>query len=470
MTILPPFPGFDGLMTLSRREGVDIRPTLLRVLTDLYVQTPAHTADEERQYVELASRLIDEVDDATRAAVRARLSIYLKTPPAIAKKLALQPFNLSSTDTQIEGLQESERRTPDNSHSAATSLIQSDAVELSDMFFAADAKERRLILRKLDKAPLSATASVDASLAEHAIGVLEHAALEADIIGFTAELAHALALPNRLAQLIAEDEGGELLACAAKALDMPTDAFERVLLFLDPELGASITRVYTRCSMMMSGHAVVRIRCKAGQTRVPAVRRRAEPRKAKAFLSEAFPDVIQGVRLRLNRKRTRVPSVLFVGTKRLLFCGQLQKMPSCLVFHLDDPHIGIETNFPGKPLFDRLLRYRLRCRRRKNTLYGMAIVIGRLWRRSEQDRVAVQQRKLDENSTGFFCAAPAHCSEDTIDLTAAQIGRNPYVRFQSHGETIRQPQRGRKSLLGIRFNSGRESLDDLSQLSARSPH
>ena len=26
-------------MTLSRREGVDIRPTLLRVLTDLYVQT-----------------------------------------------------------------------------------------------------------------------------------------------------------------------------------------------------------------------------------------------------------------------------------------------------------------------------------------------------------------------------------------------------------------------------------------------
>jgi hypothetical protein len=42
------FPGFDGLMTLSRREGVDIRPTLLRVLTDLYVQTSAHSDDEER--------------------------------------------------------------------------------------------------------------------------------------------------------------------------------------------------------------------------------------------------------------------------------------------------------------------------------------------------------------------------------------------------------------------------------------
>src|SRR6266699_3738517 len=64
------FPGFDGLMTLSRREGVDIKPTLLRVLTDLYVQANAHSADEERQFVELTSRLIDEVDDATRAAGR----------------------------------------------------------------------------------------------------------------------------------------------------------------------------------------------------------------------------------------------------------------------------------------------------------------------------------------------------------------------------------------------------------------
>jgi hypothetical protein len=43
MTAAPLFPGFDGLMTLSRREGVDIRPTLLRVLTDLYVQASAHS-------------------------------------------------------------------------------------------------------------------------------------------------------------------------------------------------------------------------------------------------------------------------------------------------------------------------------------------------------------------------------------------------------------------------------------------
>src|ERR1700710_2910875 len=90
MTAAPLFPGFDGLMTLSRREGVDIRPTLLRVLTDLYVQASAHSADEERQFDELTSRLIDQVDDATRAAVRARLAVYPATPPEIMRKLGLQ--------------------------------------------------------------------------------------------------------------------------------------------------------------------------------------------------------------------------------------------------------------------------------------------------------------------------------------------------------------------------------------------
>src|ERR1700760_2710651 len=91
MTPHPSFPGFDGLMTLSRREGVDIRPTLLRVLTDLYVQARAHSVEEVRQFVELSSRLIDQVDDATRAAVRARLAIYPGTPEEILRKLGLRP-------------------------------------------------------------------------------------------------------------------------------------------------------------------------------------------------------------------------------------------------------------------------------------------------------------------------------------------------------------------------------------------
>src|SRR5215475_2731189 len=95
----PLFPGFDGLMTLSRREGVDIRPTLLRVLTDLYVQASSHSSDEARQFVELTSRLIDQVDDATRAAVRARLALYPHTPLETLYKLGLKPAHPSDPVT-----------------------------------------------------------------------------------------------------------------------------------------------------------------------------------------------------------------------------------------------------------------------------------------------------------------------------------------------------------------------------------
>src|SRR5579859_245142 len=93
MTTPPLFSGFDGLMSLSRREGVDIRPTLLRVLTDLYVQTSTHSEEEARQFVELTSRLIDQVDDATRAAVRARLAIYPNAPAETLRKLGVKPIN-----------------------------------------------------------------------------------------------------------------------------------------------------------------------------------------------------------------------------------------------------------------------------------------------------------------------------------------------------------------------------------------
>ncbi len=69
MTKSSAYPPLDGLVDLACRDGVDIRPTLLRVLTDLYVQKPTHSADEETQYVELALGLIEAVDTPTRAAV-----------------------------------------------------------------------------------------------------------------------------------------------------------------------------------------------------------------------------------------------------------------------------------------------------------------------------------------------------------------------------------------------------------------
>jgi hypothetical protein len=76
------------------------------------------------------------------------------------------------------------------------------------------------------------------------VTALEQAALAADSARFEAELADALILTSRVATQIASEPGGEPLACALKALGMPAESYQRVLLFLNPSLGASVMDVY----------------------------------------------------------------------------------------------------------------------------------------------------------------------------------------------------------------------------------
>jgi hypothetical protein len=251
MTAAPLFPGFDGLMTLSRREGVDIRPTLLRVLTDLYVQASAHSDDEERQFIELTSRLIDQVDDATRAAVRARLAIYPGTPAEVMEKLGLRrphqplPVAAAIATAPVAAPPEKPQLTEAQLRMASTlSMRPNDAAEISDMFFAASSSERALILHNICETPLKASARIPAARALRAIQTLEMAAFAEDKENFALEIGEALILPARIAEQVVNDPGREPLACAARALDMPSAAFQRILMFLDPEFGSSVHNVY----------------------------------------------------------------------------------------------------------------------------------------------------------------------------------------------------------------------------------
>jgi len=252
MSTSPLFPGFDGLMTLSRREGVDIRPTLLRVLTDLYVQANTHSSDEERQFVELASRLIDQVDDATRAAVRGRLAIYPATPAPILRKLGLSPAHADIPIPLAREIARPAQAVPadkppsevERRLAANLSMQPKDAAEIHDLFFRANSSERAAILHSLDDTPLKASARIPAARAARAIETLEMAAFAGDIESFTIELGESLILPSRVAVEVVNDPGGEPLACAARALDMPSPVFQRVLLFLKPEIGNSVHTVY----------------------------------------------------------------------------------------------------------------------------------------------------------------------------------------------------------------------------------
>jgi hypothetical protein len=78
----------ENLLGLADRPGNDIRARLLLALTALYVERATHTEEEKRQYAELAQRLIDVVDETTRAAVAGILRGHPTAAIEIPKRLS----------------------------------------------------------------------------------------------------------------------------------------------------------------------------------------------------------------------------------------------------------------------------------------------------------------------------------------------------------------------------------------------
>ena len=209
----------DSLVDLACRDGVDIRPTLLRVVTDLYVQKPNHSAEEETQFVELALGLIEAVDPQTRAVISATLASYPEAPAGVLGKLA------GTASSGVEARAEPGRN------------------DLTSLFFLAPSEERRLILVNLDVASVR-TARRLMPVASELIRRLESAALKRNPGEFSRILERALGVGRDLAEKITNDACGEPIVVAAKAIGMKLDVLQRILLFLNPAIGQSARRIY----------------------------------------------------------------------------------------------------------------------------------------------------------------------------------------------------------------------------------
>jgi hypothetical protein len=255
----------EGLMDLDPRGGVDMRPTLLRVLTDLYLQKPAHSPDDERYYTELALRLIDAADTDARAALAARLARYPAAPREVILRLARDVIAVCGPI-----LMHSRALTPDDlaqigdecgpEHAtviaargigpvqdpaepiAAPRTSDPEAVELSELFYAAGAFERRQILINLEFAAWAPAAP--AALERKDVWRLEAATLQHNLDTVARELERALGISHLQAKRIIQDERGEPIVVAARALALPSDVLQRMLLFVNPHIGQSIDRVY----------------------------------------------------------------------------------------------------------------------------------------------------------------------------------------------------------------------------------
>jgi hypothetical protein len=261
----------DGLTDLSKRSGIDMRPTLLRVLTDLYVQRLSHSADEERHYTELALRMLEAVDVPTRVAVAKRFAHYLKPPPLVLQWLA-RDLPVVATEVNRHAVLQTRAAVPHASEVAneaapreaaatdtvgeqqqarepAASIDAATATELNELFFTSTAAERRLILLNLhiaDPNPILRNRIASRS----GIGQeLEASVLIGKREQFSERLAQALRISHEQARRIANDELGEPILVAAKALRLRRDVLYRILMFVNPAVGHSIERVHTLANL-----------------------------------------------------------------------------------------------------------------------------------------------------------------------------------------------------------------------------
>lgn len=275
-----------NLDQLALRAGADIRAALLRTLVDLYVQKPTHTAEEAQHFTELALRLFDQTDAATRAAMAQRLATYPSVPAAVARRLAEDADDVAALDRAVP-------------EPAAAAPEGTSPAELSNLFFAASASERRMILINLAYAPQS-TAPAIAGDARQAARQIETAALAHNPDGVARALERWLGIAPTLAQRIVHDPLGEPIVVTAKVIGLTTDAVQRILLFVNPAVGRSVYRVYELAMLFET------IDVRAAQALV-GIWRAAEPRPPAKAALPSQDDAGRGARRTANHQAAATP-------------------------------------------------------------------------------------------------------------------------------------------------------------------
>jgi hypothetical protein len=269
-------PNLDGLLPHNQQTQPDIKPTLLRVMTEMYVQKLVHSPAEEQQYTRLALTLIDRVDAESRAKALQLLWNYAAAPIAVVQRLMRDtiaaiaahevgavPPPAAYPEQPAKPVAESQAAkpavavpavTPRQAAAAKAPALSTlspqiaanlrPADELNELFFTADREQRRLILLNLPFSSLPPAHPITQAAATEAVARLEIAALDHHVETFVRTLERTLSISNGLARRLIEDEAGEPLVVVAIALGMKAAALQRVLLCLNPKIGQSVQRVH----------------------------------------------------------------------------------------------------------------------------------------------------------------------------------------------------------------------------------
>jgi hypothetical protein len=312
MAIVTP-PELHGLLAIAREEGLDMKPVLLRVLTDLYVAAPHHSQDEVIQFREIAGQMIPHVDEPTALVVACKLASYVHTPPALAETLvargddaaritlgdavwlprslmlehaahsdrllaaavaargdldgALMRLLLSRNEAVIDvtlagntSLQlphdvkdELLARGREENAVALALLARSDltGADKAVLFPAADRDTRLQIIEDAVRlAHLSGRTRHQRHAPEDFITALESAAINGSDSAFRAVLALGLGCAVEKLGPVLDDRSGETLAVVLAAVGVDDEFAARIFMFRDPLIGHSTQRVFSLIEMM----------------------------------------------------------------------------------------------------------------------------------------------------------------------------------------------------------------------------
>jgi uncharacterized protein (DUF2336 family) len=284
---------------------VNIRPVLLRVLTDMFVAKGHHSGDEVKQYCEIASQMLRNMDLDTCTIVAHKLARFDNPPKPIVDLLIAKggvPANIILT--QARGLRrqflaaEAAFGTTSNAvaiasrgdldrelvdllanrpeagvlHALATNLAapieagtfaylvrraRADSSlgqllidrakptdDLAPLFLVATPPDRARIMTAMRRRELGRPEPAPTRAAgPQTLASLEQLALSGERCRFVLCLATALAIRPEQAAVLVEDNYGEPLALALAALRVPPHIAVRLFLFIDPRIGQSVERV-----------------------------------------------------------------------------------------------------------------------------------------------------------------------------------------------------------------------------------
>jgi len=284
-------PSVQRLIGLARSNGIDVRPTLLRVLVDQFVIDSHHPAAEVTRFGELVLNLLPKASEADRVIVADKLASHRQTPTAVARRLAadvgvvarpvlLHSRALSDDDLflavrsgdLLKALAVAERE--DIGLAALVALEEMDEpviraalaarvgrvaapartspgsgpADIGRRFLSGSTSQRESIVAELAISPTTLPPGTGPRAADLGQG-LEVAALSRRAHALAEAVARAFALEPSLASRIAGDPGGEPLVVCARALDLGPQATTRILLFAHEAIGTSVERIYALAAL-----------------------------------------------------------------------------------------------------------------------------------------------------------------------------------------------------------------------------